>query len=412
MRSTCASSPPWHRADGAVPLAGADAALTALGCRLTIDQAGVSLPRMRGPRAPVALGTLPGRPRGAASPSSANATASFASPSKNSSSNAPHRQRRAARARSHRTQRRVLRAAARHAALRVTGSGMKRRYASAMLRAVSAVGGRDDVGFRRVGLRVAAALDEARRRTRRRTARGRCSSAAGSRSTDRASSSSTTASIGVPLAREPAVDVVALRRDACARTPSMTTTPGPVSNARATLASAARRNDRHVADAADVLQRAPVGRAANSSASAIGTSGAPCPPAATSRTRKSLTTSMPVRSAITAGCADLPRRVAGLVPERLAVRRRSRATSARVDARLGDAPATAASASQSPRSKARRQYSRGVAPDERTPRAARAARASYACTLERRAARRDTRRRRSRRSARPRRRCRRATCPT
>ena len=38
----------------------------------------------------------------------------------------------------------------------------------------------------------------------------------------------------------------------------------------------------------------------NSNASAIGTSGAPCPPAATSRTRKSLTTSTPVRSAITA----------------------------------------------------------------------------------------------------------------
>ena len=74
---------------------------------------------------------------------------------------------------------------------------------------------------------------------------------------------------------------------------------------------------------------------AKSSASAIGTSGAPCPPAATSRTRKSLTTSMPVRSAITAGFADLPRRVRRFVPERLAVRA-DRANVGARDAGLGE----------------------------------------------------------------------------
>ena len=41
--------------------------------------------------------------------------------------------------------------------------------------------------------------------------------------------------------------------------------------------------------------------AAKSSTSAIGTSGAPCPPAATSRARKPLTTRTPNRSASTAG---------------------------------------------------------------------------------------------------------------
>ena len=59
--------------------------------------------------------------------------------------------------------------------------------------------------------------------------------------------------------------------------------------------------------------------AAKSSTSAIGTSGAPCPPAATSRARKLLTTRTPNRSARTAGSPSCQVTARRLVPDRLAV---------------------------------------------------------------------------------------------
>ena len=83
-------------------------------------------------------------------------------------------------------------------------------------------------------------------------------------------------------------------------TPSITAMPGPVSNARTasswpfggttvTLPIPPRFCSPRHSESDE-----------NNKASATETNGAPCPPAATSRTRKSLTTSMPRRSAITA----------------------------------------------------------------------------------------------------------------
>ena len=141
----------------------------------------------------------------------------------------------------------------------MTGSGMKRRYASAMLRAVSDVAVATMSSVRRVGLRRATAVDEPARRTRGRTARGRSTWAAGSRSTDARAARRRRASIGVPARGERAVDVVcAIRRQTFASRRRSPTTPGPVSNARTPSIVAARRNDRDVADAADVLERAPL----------------------------------------------------------------------------------------------------------------------------------------------------------
>ena len=85
-------------------------------------------------------------------------------------------------------------------------------------------------------------------------------------------------------------------------TASMTTTPGPVSKARTAGAAAAgrRRRSSRCRCRRGSAVRATRSAAQRAATSAIDTSGAPCPPAATSRTRKSLTTSRPVRSAITA----------------------------------------------------------------------------------------------------------------
>src|SRR5438105_7954081 len=98
--------------------------------------------------------------------------------------------------------------------------------------------------------------------------------------------------------------------------------------------------------------------------SAMGTSGAPCPPAATSRTLKSLMTSIPVRSAITAASPDCQVECPGscqiVCPCDAIAAMSSRATPASA------ITCTAASPSQPPRSKLSRQYSAGVPP----PRAA------------------------------------------
>ena len=106
-------------------------------------------------------------------------------------------------------------------------------------------------------------------------------------------------------------------------------------------------------------------------ASAIGTSGAPWPPAATSRTRKSLTTSMPVRSAMTAASpvcqVECPGSCQIVCPCEAIAEMSSRATPASA------ITAIAASASQPPRSKLSRQYSSGVLPARARPRRARSA---------------------------------------
>jgi len=82
-------------------------------------------------------------------------------------------------------------------------------------------------------------------------------------------------------------------------TASITVTPGPVSKAR-TPSLAPFGGTMVTLPMPPMFCSARQSSPANNIASAIGTSGAPCPPAATSRTRKSLITSMPVRSAITA----------------------------------------------------------------------------------------------------------------
>ncbi len=101
-------------------------------------------------------------------------------------------------------------------------------------------------------------------------------------------------------------------------------------------------------------------RCANRSASATGTSGAPCPPAATSRVRKFEMTSMPVSSAMTAGSpvchVECPGSCQSVCPcVATAVMSRVSTCAARITS-------SAASASQRPTSKFRRQYSSG-APD-------------------------------------------------
>lgn len=103
----------------------------------------------------------------------------------------------------------------------------------------------------------------------------------------------------------------------------------------------------------------------------MGTSGAPCPPAATSRTRKSAMTSRPVRSAITAGWPNCQVPCGGscqtVCPCEATASISSRGTPASAIA------ATAASASQPPRAKSRRVYSLGVAPSSAAARRARVA---------------------------------------
>ena len=113
-----------------------------------------------------------------------------------------------------------------------------------------------------------------------------------------------------------------------------------------------RRHDGHVADAADVLQRAPRRCRRTATRRRCGTSGAPCPPAATSRTRKSLTTSMPVRFGDHRRFADLPRRVRRGSCQTVWPCEPIARTSLRADASLARCTSTAASASHPPRSKA------------------------------------------------------------
>ena len=81
---------------------------------------------------------------------------------------------------------------------------------------------------------------------------------------------------------------------------SITATPGPVSNANAPSATPRRGTQVTFAIPPTFSSQRPCCSCPNSMTSASGTSGAPCPPAATSRARKSLTTRTPTRSASTA----------------------------------------------------------------------------------------------------------------
>jgi hypothetical protein len=145
-------------------------------------------------------------------------------------------------------------------------------------------------------------------------------------------------------------------------TPSTTAQPGPVSNARTPASDAVPRGVTTVTlpmPPRFCSARNPVA-VEKSSASAIGTSGAPWPPAATSATRKSEITSTPVRSAMTAGSpnchVEWPGSCQTVWPCEQTARTSARGTPASA------MTVTAASASQSPRSKSSRQYSAGVAP--------------------------------------------------
>ena len=81
----------------------------------------------------------------------------------------------------------------------------------------------------------------------------------------------------------------------------MTATPGPVSKAIAPSSTPPRGTKVRLAMPPRLSSTRCLLLLEKSSRSAIGTSGAPCPPAATSRARKSLTTRTPNRSASTAG---------------------------------------------------------------------------------------------------------------
>src|SRR5437870_1431486 len=84
-------------------------------------------------------------------------------------------------------------------------------------------------------------------------------------------------------------------------TASITATPGPVSKATAPAITPRRGTQVTFAIPPRLRSSRPRSGCPNSITSASGTRGAPCPPAATSRERKSLTTRTPTRSAITAG---------------------------------------------------------------------------------------------------------------
>ena len=99
----------------------------------------------------------------------------------------------------------------------------------------------------------------------------------------RGSRSSTTDAIGVPR-RASAPSTSYARFGTSARTDRVDhadTRARCRTRERSRAAPAARRNELHVRDAAEVLRRAPLVGRAKSIASAIVTSGAPCPPAAT-----------------------------------------------------------------------------------------------------------------------------------
>ena len=84
-------------------------------------------------------------------------------------------------------------------------------------------------------------------------------------------------------------------------TASTTATPGPVSKAIAPAVTPRCATHVTLAMPPRLSSSRPRSGSPNSMTSASGTRGAPCPPAATSRARKSLTTRTPTRSASTAG---------------------------------------------------------------------------------------------------------------
>ena len=298
---------------------------------------GVSLPRMRGPRrARWRDGHVPG-------PCPSRCSSRAARTPRPPSPRRRRTRRRSARTAARRAARRAMasherrvRAPPPESSTSVTGSGRKRRYASAMLRAVSAPpwprcprrvapgARRGSASMKRVDVGGAEQLAPGGLRRRRGEVRMREQLV-----DDRVDRR--------PGAREPAVHVVAqlgtqrahdARRSR--RRPGRCRTRARPRQPRRRAARRSRCRCRRCSAA-----RASASARAKSSASAIGTSGAPCPPAATSRTRKSLTTSTPSALGDHRGLADLPGRVPRLVPERLAVRADRRDVAAR-HARVGE----------------------------------------------------------------------------
>ena len=179
-----------------------------------------------------------------------------------------------------------------------------------------------------------------------------------------ASNSFTTCMLGRPARASCPSTSYAMSGRSALVTPSITATPGPVSNARTPSICPCGGTTVMLPMPPRFCSPRQSDSEEKSIESAMGTSGAPCPPAATSRTRKSLTTSIWVRSAITAASphchVECPGSCQIVWPCDAMAAMSARATPASAITWI------AASASQPPRSKLRRQYSAGVPP----PRAA------------------------------------------
>ena len=240
---------------------------------------GYTTPSTRGPRAPVTAGRLPGRPASVSRASHANPMASTKSGSTPCAAVDSTRHARQARARSgqqHAGCARRRRRPARGACPAGAPAARRRRVV-----AVSS----SRVACTSCGARVARAVGPAPSRGG--TVRGRCSWAAAMRTTARrsrrASSAASTRTAGGERA--------AARRKASPRwrshQASSSAFAGPVSKPRT---CAIARQQREVGDAAEVEHRAVfVDASCSNAAWKAGTSGAPWPPAATSRRRKSAT---------------------------------------------------------------------------------------------------------------------------
>src|SRR3989454_3751385 len=262
--------------------------------------AGVTEPSTRGPRAPVAAGRLPGFPASVRKPRNAKASASLASPSKKSWANGTTGRGRTRPASS------STRAGLRAPPPEITnssppagaGGGVQRSMPRATVSAVSAVAVATASFAEPPAPRTSAISRSANsipKRSRPVLLGGGWSKNGSPRSWCSAFRS------GWPRrARSPSWSYAASESTRRV-TASITATPGPVS--KATAPSITPRRGTHVMFAIPPRLRSRRARSGcpNSITSARGTSGAPCPPAATSRDRKSLTTRTPTRSAITAG---------------------------------------------------------------------------------------------------------------
>src|SRR6266566_1157396 len=259
--------------------------------------AGVMWPRMRGPRAPVAAGRLPALPVIVRNPKKAKASASFASPSKNSRSKGRTGRGRT-RAPSCSTRTGFFAPPPETTSSASGSAGIQPSTPRAIVSTVSAV-----------AVATASLSDPPASRTRSssRSANPMPKRSRpvlfGGRSAKYGSARSLASTCFAGFPRRACSPSRSKGAPASMRrvTASITPTPGPVSNASAP--SITPRRGTQVTFAMPPMLRSSRPRCGwpNNITSASGTSGAPCPPAATSRDRKSLTTRAPTRSAITAG---------------------------------------------------------------------------------------------------------------